>query len=117
MLDGGCGNICSGRCQTPRELTPEEVAAEGVRRKQRVLNLIALLKDSNLNFRWHAAEALGAEHDTDAVEPLITALQDPDNYGFVDVPLVSMSANARRECATVWKEIGGMSGILWFLVR
>jgi len=60
---------------------PEELAAREERRRWRVQEYIKLLKSDRLTYRWKAAEALGAEPDPDAVEPLIAALKDQ----YVDV--------------------------------
>jgi hypothetical protein len=56
--------------ESPVEPTPSEFAAIDERRKLRIKGYLTLLKDPNLNFRWRAAEALGVEGDSTAVEPL-----------------------------------------------
>jgi HEAT repeat protein len=81
-------NTGMGNPEKPTDVTKSssEPATSGSttndgRRKLRINGYITLLKDPNLTFRWKAAEALGIEGDSTAVEPLITALKDP----FVDV--------------------------------
>lgn len=77
--------------------------------KQDTKGLILLLKDRNMDVRRSSAEALGKIGDEEAVEPLLQALRDEEEYPVLKEPLQvpSYPIDARIESAIALGKIGG----------